>query len=90
LVDSSFGNPSLSKEIISKHYTEGQFCLDNGLYKNAVVNFGTTLEALLNKNFQSKKFEVLINNYFGTTDKVVMNSIRNLRNKIHPNRISEA
>ena len=89
LVDSSFGDPNCSKKIISKHYTEGQFCLDSGLYKNAVLNFGTMLEALLNKNLQSKDFVNLIKNYSGKADKTAMTLIRELRNKVHPNRISQ-
>ena len=68
--------------------------MDNGLYKNAVLNFGTTLEALLNKNLQDKKLCDLIKDYSGATDKTAMTenemtSIRNLRNKVHPHRISQ-
>lgn len=87
LVDTSFTNQTKSKEIISKHYIEGQFSLDNGLYKNAVLNFGTTLEGLLNKGLQRVELNDLINSYNGSADKNDMHFIRQLRNKVHPNQI---
>jgi|JFJP01.1.fsa_nt_gi hypothetical protein len=88
IVDTSFTNAAKSKEIISKHYIEGQFSLDNGLYKNAVLNFGTTLEGILNKSLTKKDLEYLINNYVGNANQDSMHFIRKLRNKVHPNRIS--
>lgn len=88
LVDHTFSNQTKSKEIISKHYIEGQFSLDNGLYKNAVINFGITLEGILNKNLANTKLNNLINNYSGISDKDDMHFIRQLRNKVHPNQIN--
>lgn len=88
LIDSSYSNPSDTKEIVSKHYVEGQFSLDNGLYKNAVINFGTVLEGLLNKGLTNIKLVDLISNYRGLANSSDMTDIKNLRNKVHPNRIS--
>lgn len=70
LVDGTYVNPAKTKEIISKHYIEGQFSLDNGLYKNAVLNFGTALEGILNKSLTSKKLDKLINDYTGIADSI--------------------
>jgi hypothetical protein len=58
------------------------------LYKNAVLNFGTTLEGLLNKSLTNKKLNDLIIQYEGSADKDHMHFIRRLRNKVHPNQIS--
>lgn len=88
LVDTTYLNPLKSKEIISKHYIEGQFSLDNGLYKNAVLNFGTTLDGILNKNLVRKELNDLIIEYSGEADKESMHFIRQLRNKVHTNQIS--
>ena len=88
LVDSSFINQIKSKEIISKHYIEGQFSMDNGLYKNAVLNFGTTLEGILNKDLRRMDLNDLIESFCGSADKNDMHFIRQLRNKVHPNQIS--
>lgn len=89
IIDSSFKDPKNSRLIASKHYTEGQFSLDNGLYKNAVMNFGTALECLLNKRLDNSKFEKLIESYNGQASKEDMHLIRELRNKVHPNRIKD-
>ena len=62
--------------------------MDNGLYKNAVLNFGTTLEGLLNKELQRIDLNDLINYYIGTANKDDMHYIRQLRNKVHPNQIN--
>ena len=88
LIDSSYSNSVKSNEIISKHYIEGQFSLDNGMYKNAALNFGTTLEGLLNKTLTNQNLNILIDNYQGEADKIAMHKIRELRNKVHPNKIS--
>lgn len=90
LVDSTYSNATKTSEIISKHYVEGQFSLDNGLYKNAVLNFGTTLEGVLNKNLSNTNLDDLITNYNGPANKNFMNELRLLRNKVHPNRISNS
>ncbi len=87
LINSSFSNPIKSKEIVSKHYVDGQFSLDNGLYKSAVLNFGTVLEGLLNKNLTNQTLNSLIKSYTGSADTVAMDSIRILRNKVHPEQI---
>jgi len=89
IIDSSFKYPKNSRLIASKHYTEGQFSLDNGLYKNAVMNFGTALECLLNKRLDNSKFDNLIESYNGQASKEDMHLIRELRNKVHPNRIKD-
>jgi hypothetical protein len=89
IIDSNYKDKENSKSIASKHYIEGQFSLDNGLYKNAVMNFGTTLECLLNKRLDNSKFEKLINQYQGLASKEDMHYIRELRNKVHPNRIKD-
>ena len=88
IIDHTYTNPAKSNEIIAKHYIEGQFSLDNGLYKNAVLNFGTTLEGILNKTLANQDLNDLIIAYPSAADKVAMHSIRTLRNKVHPNRIS--
>ncbi len=49
IIDSTYANTTRSNEILSKHYIEGQFSFDYGLYKNAVLNFGTALVSILNK-----------------------------------------
>ncbi|KIC61325.1 hypothetical protein [Chryseobacterium taiwanense] len=89
IIDSTYTNPDKSSEITSKHYIEGQFSLDNGLYKNAALNFGTALEALLNKDLSTTPLFNLINSYTGSADKTKMHFVRELRNKVHPNKIAE-
>ena len=89
VINGSYIDQSKSKEIVSKHYIDGQFSLDNGLYKNAVMNFGTVLEGLLNTELNSTKLVRLINGYSGDANKDAMHWIRKLRNKVHPNMISE-
>jgi hypothetical protein len=89
LVNDAFTYESRTKEIISKHYIEGQFSLDNGLYKNAVLNFGTTLEALLNKDLSYANFEKLINSCKYSC-KLEMLAIKDLRNRVHPNNILDS
>ncbi|OIN59966.1 hypothetical protein [Arsenicibacter rosenii] len=94
LIQNSFSNKVKSNEIVSKHYINGQFSLDNGLYKNAVMNFGTVLEGLLNEGLSKATLATLIKNYSvtsskkGSADKADMDFIRNLRNKVHANTIS--
>ena len=58
MIDKSYDSENL--KIISKHYIEWQFSLDNWLYKNAVLNFGTVIEWLLNKNLEYKYLDDLI------------------------------
>lgn len=89
LIDSSYTKPDKTKSIVSSHYIQGQFALDNGLYKNAVLNFGTTLEGLLNKKLENKDLDDLIKSYKGNASTEAMNFIRRLRNKVHPNRIEQ-
>lgn len=80
-------------EIISKHYIDGHFSFDNGLYKEAVLNFGTVLEAVLNVNFTKANLVDLIKTEScAATNKDVrdhMHLIRKLRNKVHPREISK-
>lgn len=89
LIDSSDANLKKTKNIISSHYVQGQFALDNGLYKSAVLSFGTTLEGLLNKELKYKKLSLLIDGYKGSADKQSMHFIRELRNKVHPEKIEQ-
>jgi hypothetical protein len=89
LIDSKYKYPLNSKKIAAKHYVEGQFSLDNGLYKNAILNFGTTLECLLNKALDRSELADLIKEYDGFASKEDMDKIRVLRNKVHPNRIKD-
>lgn len=88
LVDATYANQMTTKEIVSKHYVEGQFSLDNGLYKNAVLNFGTVLEGLLNKSLTNTTLANLISSYSGGASTSDMTTIRQFRNKVHPNQIS--
>lgn len=85
--DVEYSEIELTNKIISKHYAEGQFSLDNGLYKNSVLNFGTVLEGILNKSMANTTLNELIVNYTGSIDKNLMHSIRVLRNKVHPNKL---
>lgn len=84
IVDSTYTDPDKTNSIISKHYVRGQFSLDNGLYNNAVSNFGTTLEGILNKKFSSQGLNLLIDK-----KNTSMVFLKKQRNKVHPNRISE-
>jgi hypothetical protein len=88
LIDQSYINPAESEKIVSKHYISGQFALDNGLYKEAVLNFGTVLEGLLNKKLDGTWLSTLIQKYSGRADPSDMEFIKDLRNKVHPNQIS--
>ncbi|MDD2486903.1 MAG: hypothetical protein PHS92_00835 [Candidatus Gracilibacteria bacterium] len=89
LIDDSYSDKDKSTEIISKHYSEGQFSLDNGLYKDAVLNFGTVLEGILNKGLEDIKLWKLIKEYSGNADKESMKKIQGFRNKVHPNLIKD-
>jgi hypothetical protein len=81
-------------EIISKHYIDGFFALDNGLYKEAVLNFGTVLEGILNHTLKFKKLNELIkqeksvNTPSAHPVKALMLEIKDLRNRVHPEQIS--
>lgn len=83
-------------DIIAQHYTDGQFALDNGLYKEAVWNFAVVLETLVKKDLdQWKKRERLslcdsINASSVTQEmKDDMHFIRTIRNNIHPKKLIE-
>lgn len=82
-------NIDKSIEIASTHYMDAQFSLDNGLYKNAVLNFGIVLESLANTdldgNFNLKEFTESYSK--NQRIKSEMNEIREYRNKVHPNKI---
>lgn len=53
-VDSTVQSGVIDKRrsIFSKHYIDGQFALDNGLYKESVMDFGTALETILNSSLE--------------------------------------
>lgn len=86
-----YSHMDLTNGIVSKHYVEGQFSLDNGLYKNAALNFGTVLEGLLNKRLGDTPLNSFIEDYIDddNDNKERMHSIRLLRNRVHPNRLIE-
>jgi len=89
IIDNTYSDETKSNSIASKHYIEAQFSLDNGLYKNAVLNLGTSLETLLNKTLTNQNLQNLIDNHSGAADKKLMHDLRQLRNRVHPNRIVE-
>lgn len=79
-------------EFFIKHYIDAQFSLDNGLFKEAALNFGTALEAILNRSLtkgdnlktlieQEEKLETILSQ---------CDLIRQFRNKVHPNNIAGA
>ena len=75
-------------KIFGKHFSHGQFSLDMGLYKEAVLNYGTVLETMLNTELEFARMSVLINESHSTpTDKELMNQINALRNRVHPERL---
>ncbi len=94
VVDASYplATANDTKRILSRHYIDGHFSLDNGLYKEAVINFGTVVEALVNRTLSREKLEVLINkdptSLLDSSIQNKMHNLRNLRNRVHPNQIS--
>lgn len=88
IIDGTFANPASSNRIASSHYIEAQFSLDNGLYKNAALNFGTTLEALLNRTLNNARLVDLINSHPDVALRPDMHYIRMLRNRVHPEQIN--
>jgi len=85
-------NKSIQRtEIFCKHYIDAQFALDNGLYKESVVNFGTAFEAMLNRNLSNsftlrKSITQLDKNLYPVDE---LNFINDCRNKVHPNNIAD-
>lgn len=77
------------KEIFIKHYIDAQFSLDTGLYKESVLNFGTALEVILNKDLSSgTKLQNRIDACTQlSTLNAEMHKIRAYRNKVHPNKL---
>jgi divalent metal cation (Fe/Co/Zn/Cd) transporter len=54
------------------------------------MNFWTVLEWLLNKKLSTDSLDILINeSWFSQDIKNKMNDIKNLRNRVHPNRIAD-
>lgn len=80
-----------AKEIMSTHFIDGHFAFDNGLYKEAVSNFGTVAEALVNRTMGRTPLANLIaNDPVANKDSTIqrsLNFIRELRNRVHPNHI---
>lgn len=64
----------------------GQFALDSWLYKEAVLKFGTVIEAIIDTELRGDRFGNLIDqsNYSTKAD---MHLIRKFRNQVHPNRL---
>lgn len=85
--------PDRRTQIISKHYIDGHFAFDNGLYKEAVLNFGTVVEAILNVELKVRNLRNMIDTEIcASTDRGIrerMHMVRTLRNKVHPERIDE-
>jgi hypothetical protein len=83
-----------AKEIMSTHFIDGHFAFDNGLYKEAVSNFGTVAEALLNRTMENTALKTLITNdpvaKKAPTIQDSLNFIRELRNRVHPNQIKSS
>ena len=76
-------------EIFSKHFSHGQFALDIGLYKEAVLNYGTVLETLLNLDLRHASLNNLINSSgYEPVSKSLMHEIRECRNRVHPEQLS--
>lgn len=77
---------SKRKEILAKHFIDGLFALDNGLYKESVLNFGTVLEVILNSELAYGNLSKLIkkcNIQSLSNLKNEMDFIAECRNKIH-------
>jgi len=95
LVNSSYPTTTASKtkSILSTHYIDGHFALDNGLYKEAITNFGTVIETLVNRDLSHSQLNCLISNDpVAISDPKVqhyMHDLRELRNRVHPNQISK-
>lgn len=87
IIHDEFVDFDKSNKIASKHYMEGIFSLDNGLYKNSVTNFGTVLEALLNRKLNNVSLKKLIEQYEDISIIPHMEYVRNTRNKIHASAI---
>jgi hypothetical protein len=95
LVDTTYPaeTASKSKAILSSHYIDGHFALDNGLYREAVTNFGTVIETLVNRTLNHDQLKSLISNdpTVSSDPKIQqhMHDLRELRNRVHPNQISK-
>lgn len=93
VVDSTYKFADKTKEILSQHYIDGHFSLDNGLYKEAVINFGVVVEALVNRKMSTGSLcEKIRIDKCAEQDKSIqlkMLDIKKLRNRVHPNRIAE-
>ncbi len=75
-------------EIFVAHFISANFSLDNGLYKEAVMNFGTCVEVILNTELKNKTLNSLIaNSKYVQKVNQNLDSIRNYRNKIHVNKL---
>jgi hypothetical protein len=96
LVDKTYqaNTASKTKSILSNHYVDGHFALDNGLYKEAVTNFGTVIETLVNRKLEDNTtLDALISkDPTASSDPNIqkyMHDLRKLRNRVHPNQISK-
>ena len=92
IVDSNYQEKDKTKNILSSHFIDGHFSFDNGLYKEAVSNFGTVVEALVNTELKYCRMEKMINNERRLKDepkiRAKMLLINRLRNRVHPEQIS--
>jgi hypothetical protein len=77
------------QEIFIKHYIDAQFSLDNGLFKESVLNFGTALEVLLNRDLLDRpRFHDRIDKCSGLSMfKDEMHTIQKYRNRVHPSQL---
>jgi hypothetical protein len=91
-IGSNYSDKEKTGEILASHYIDGHFALDCGLYKEAVFNFGTVVEALVNTNLEYCRLEsgitkdVRFQNEPDLKQKMLF--INSLRNRVHPEQIS--
>lgn len=80
-------------EIFVKHYINGIFAFDSGLYKEAVLNFGTVLEVMLNTELNNISLGgqrgLIATTTIAPGLRDNMTFIRECRNKVHANRIAD-
>jgi len=76
------------EEIFAKHYISGQFALDNGLFKEAALNFGTVVDVLLNTELKhADLYDLIESTPLARTYTNQMHFIRKCRNRVHPEQI---
>jgi len=93
LVDQSYAKGDESKQILSAHFVDGHFALDNELYKEAISNFGTVVEAMVNRKMSKDGLAALIDKdptaLMSPPIQQHMRDIKDMRNRVHPNWIAD-